>query len=224
MPARLLLLPGLGADERLFSRLGKLCVPVVAVRLPVPGRHESFTAYALRVAAQLDLRPEDWIGGSSFGSFVAADIARRRPVAGLVLIGGGLDSSALTAPIRLPGPLSGLLPWRLLFPSLVRSWTLEIAFGRLPAETLGVLSAMASETPAIMMRRGVRLLTGYFPRIPVLCPVHAIHGDHDRFLRPPPLDDCRIVSGAGHALALSHPREVTDFLGETICRDVAPGS
>ncbi len=217
MSVRLLLLPGLGADERLFTRLGKLCVPVVAARLPQPGAGESFIAYSLRVAAGLDLRPEDWIGGCSFGSLVAADIARRRPVAGLVLIGGGLDSSAVITPIAWLGRLAGRLPWETLQPLLAWPSVYKLGFGRLDAGIAEIIAVMASETPAAMWRHGVRLLFGYRPRIPVLCPVHAIHGGEDRLMRAPRLPHCRKLAGAGHALALSHPREVTAFLNEVIC-------
>ena len=82
--ARLLLLPGLGADERLFAGLGPLGLPVVIHRLPIPQHHESMTRFALRVAAELELRPEDWIGGASFGALVAADIAHDLGPAGAI--------------------------------------------------------------------------------------------------------------------------------------------
>jgi surfactin synthase thioesterase subunit len=218
MSARLLLLPGLGADERLFSRLGELCVPAVPARLPLPAADEAFTAYALRVAAQLDLRPEDWIGGCSFGSLVAADIARRRPVAGLVLIGGALSSAALAPPLRSLIRLAGPLPWGRLHPLVAHPLALRLAFGKLNAGVIDLLAAMAADTPVPMLRAGARFLADYHPRIPVLCPVHAIHGCRDRLLRPPPLPDCRMVAGAGHAIALSDPQPVTAFLNEIISR------
>lgn len=217
MSARLLLLPGLGADERLFARLGTLCVPIVAARLPAPHTNEPFTTYALRVAAELDLRPEDWIGGCSFGSLVAADIARRRPVAGLVLIGGGLSSAAVTTPIAWLARLTRHLPDATLHALRASPTVYRLAFGRLEADVAETITAMALETPATMWRSGVRLVLGYHPRIAVLCPVHAIHGDQDRLMSVPPLTHCQRVAGAGHALVLSHPREVTTFLDEAIC-------
>lgn len=217
MPARLFLLPGLGADERLFARLGALCLPVVTPRLPPAEPAETFIRYSLRIAADLDLRPEDWIGGCSFGSLVAADIARRRPVAGLVLIGGALDANALAAPIRILARLSALLPGSWLHPLLARPQILQAMFGKLDAEALATVVAMARATPVAALRTGIRLLAGYRPRIPVLCPVHAIHGDRDRVLRAPPVPACRLIAGAGHAIALTHAREVTAFLADTVC-------
>jgi pimeloyl-ACP methyl ester carboxylesterase len=215
--ARLHLLPGLGADERLFSRLGELCMPMRSTRLPAPAVHESMTAYALRVAAQIDLRPEDWIGGCSFGGLVAADIARHRPVSGLVLIGGALTSATVVPPAQWLAPLARFLPMR-PFRSLISTHAgLALLFGPLTDSHRRLLAEMLAATSDAMLRAGMRLVTSHFPTFPVLCPVHAIHGGGDRLMRPP-LSGCRLVSRAGHALALSHPREVTAFLRKTLCR------
>lgn len=215
--ARLLLFPGLGADERMFGGLDLACAEVVPVRLPPPQTRESMTRYALRVAAGLGLRPEDWVGGSSFGGLVAADIARRRPVRGLVLIGGALSAASLVRPLRWLGRIGRLLPIRRLHPSLATRTTLQFAFGPLSAPHMHLLNDMMIATPMALLREGARLAVGYRPAIPVLCPVHAIHGERDRLMRPPPVTNCRIVPNAGHALALTHRHEVAEFLRGLVC-------
>jgi hypothetical protein len=222
MAARLLLLPGLGADERLFSELGKLDLPLVCARLPVPYEYESLTTYALRVAAQLELRPEDWIGGASFGSLVAADIARRRPLAGLVLIGGALSAESLTPATRGLMRLAGLLPAPLWLPLLRLPPALSLAFGTLETRHQRLIAAMLAATPGALMREGPRLILHYRPSLPVLCPVHAIHGGADRLMRPPPLPQRRVISRAGHALVLTHARAVTEFLNRILARPAQP--
>jgi hypothetical protein len=218
MARRLVLLPGLGADERLFAQLGELCLPTHTPRLPVPNSGENMLAYALRVAATLELKPDDWIGGCSFGSLVAADIARHRPVAGLVLIGGALSSSDLTAPAAWASLLRHVLPVRALHPLLTSRALLSLAFGALPADTLSVLASMLADTSDAMLREGVRLVTSYDPSTQPLCPVYSIHGGNDRFMRPPTVPNCIVVEEAGHALVLSHAQRVTGFLRTTICR------
>lgn len=217
MARRLFLLPGLGADERLFAGIGPLCLPVITPRLPVPQPHESMPAYSLRVASTLDLRPEDWIGGCSFGSIVAADIARRRSLKGLVLVGGALSPSALISAWQWLALLRPLLPVRGLHPLLANRSVISLCFGALPEPASQTLLAMFKETPDEMLSEGTRLLGQYNSTLPVLCPVHAIHGALDRFMRPPPVPDCHILHDAGHALALTHPHEVSTFLRAVIC-------
>lgn len=217
MAQRLILLHGLGADERMFAGVGPLCLPCLTPRLPAPLPSESMRSYSLRVAASLNLRPEDWIGGSSFGSLVAADIARRRPVKGLILIGGALSPDTLISAWQWLAVLRPLLPVRHLHPLLANRAVISLGFGALPEPAMQQLVAMLETTPDAMLGEGTRLLTSYHPAIAPLCPVHAIHGALDRFMRPPPVPDCHMLRDAGHGLALTHPHEVSTFLRATIC-------
>jgi pimeloyl-ACP methyl ester carboxylesterase len=215
--AQLHLLPGLGADERLFASLGELCIPIRSTHLPVPSVDESMTAYALRVAMQIDLRPDDWVGGSSFGALVAAEIARHRPVAGLTLIGGALTSETVMPLAQWLAPLTRFVPMR-PFRALISTHAgLTLLFGPLTGIQRRLLVEMLDATADAMLRAGARLVTSHFPKLPLRCPVHAIHGTADRLMRLP-LPGCRLVPHAGHALALTHPQEVTTFLRATLCQ------
>ncbi len=215
--AHLYLLPGLGADERLFASLGKLCLPIRSTCMPVPAAHESMPAYAVRVAALIDLRREDFIGGSSFGGLVATEIARHRPVSGLVLIGGALTSETVVPLAQWLAPLVRFAPLRPVRSLFSTRAGISLLFGTLTDSHYRLLAAMLAATTDGMLRAGAHLATSHYPKLPVLCPVHAIHGGSDRLMRPP-LSGCRLVPNAGHALALTHPQDVTSFLRETLCR------
>ncbi|NIQ93702.1 MAG: hypothetical protein GWO11_05725, partial [Desulfuromonadales bacterium] len=80
---RLILLPGLAADERMYGGLGDIGVALLTPRLPAPRRGETMPEFARRVADELQIGESDLIGGCSFGSLVAAEIARQRPVGAL---------------------------------------------------------------------------------------------------------------------------------------------
>lgn len=215
--AQLHLLPGLGADERLFASLGELCIPIRSTRLPEPATHESMTAYALRVATQIDVRPDDWVGGSSFGGLVAADIARHLPVSGLILIGSALTSETVAPLAQWLAPLARFLPLR-PFRSLISTRAgLTLLFGPLTEIHQRLLVEMLVDTTDAMLRAGAHLVTSHFPKLPLRCPIHTIHGTTDRLMRPP-LPGCRLVPNAGHALTLTHPQEVTTFLRATLCQ------
>jgi hypothetical protein len=81
---------------------------------------------------------------------------------------------------------------------------------------------MLAATPGALLREGSRLILHYRPSLPVLCPVHAIHGGADRLMRPPSLPQRRVISRAGHALVLTHARAVTDFLNTVLAQPVRP--
>jgi pimeloyl-ACP methyl ester carboxylesterase len=215
--AQLHLLPGLGADERLFASLGELCIPLRSTCLPVPATHETMTAYALRVAIQIDVRPDDWIGGCSFGALVAAEIARHRPAAGLFLIGGALSSATVMPLAQWLAPLARFVPMRPFRALISTRAGLTLLFGPHTDIQQRLLIEMLDATPDAMLRAGARLVTSHFPELPLRCPVHAIHGTADRLMRPP-LSGCRLVPNAGHVLTLTHAQEVTAFLRATLCQ------
>lgn len=215
--ARLILLPGLGADARLFAGLGELCLPRLTPSLPPPHADDDMPRYAQRVAATLDPATTDYIGGCSFGSLVAAEIARQRPVAGLVLLAGATSSATVNRAARWLAALTAHLPIHALRLALERPAILRWAFGlRVPAQ-VRLAGEMLRPFPDRFLIDGARLATNYFPAAPVPCPVYSLHGDRDHLMRPPGADHIRVIAGAGHGLALTHASQSTEFLREALC-------
>ena len=112
--------------------------------------------------------------------------------------------------------MSSRFPIRCARALIARPAVLAFAFRPLSPDAARVLGEMLNTAPVELLREGARLLAGYRPEIPVLCPIYAIHGNRDRLMRPPTLPHCRKVDDAGHALALTHPQDVTRFLQETL--------
>jgi esterase/lipase len=93
---RLVLFSGMGGDGRLMRPLR---VPGIDVCTPdhvEPTRGEELSRYASRVADLQSIGASDVVGGASFGGMIAAEIARQRAVAGLILLG------SCVRPDRLP--------------------------------------------------------------------------------------------------------------------------
>lgn len=210
---RIFLLPGLAADERMYSRLRADGVPLVTPRLLVPDEGEEMATYARRTAATFGVTAADVVGGSSFGSMVASAIVRELPVRGLVLIGGALDSGTLLSTSRRMGLLR-LFPVTLLRPLLRSDQALERIFGPDSPELRELARTMLDEAPDQLIRRGSLLAGSYRSLNRPRCPVFAIHGGRDRVMVPPDVPGCRILPEAGHGIAFSHGGEVGALLRE----------
>ena len=82
MKPTLVLLPGLGADQRLFN-LQFAAFPDLAIpRWPVVRESDTLPEFAARLARDIPQRDPLFVGGSSFGGMVALDWPRlfnRRP-------------------------------------------------------------------------------------------------------------------------------------------------
>lgn len=215
---RLILFPGLAADERMYAGLGEIGVPLLTPRLPVPAVAEEMSAYARRVADSLEIGDDDLIGGCSFGSMVAAEIARQRPVSVLFLLAGAVDSSSISRPARSLERLAGILPLSWMRRFFASEANLRLFFGSDQREYFPLARRMLADTPDELLRQGARLVVGYFPDQPVPCPVAAIHGGRDRIMAPPPVENCRVIADAAHGLVMSHASEVTEMLREEVAR------
>ncbi|RZJ88413.1 MAG: alpha/beta hydrolase, partial [Hymenobacter sp.] len=90
------LLPGLGADERVFSRLHLPGPAEVLPWLAPLSANESLPCYAARLAQLVPPNQPCWLIGVSFGGLVAQEVGRLRPLARVVLV------SSLSSPRDLP--------------------------------------------------------------------------------------------------------------------------
>lgn len=88
-------IPGLGTDERIFSRL-QLPYHLHFLQWLEPQARESLQAYAQRMAAQIPAGEPVILLGVSFGGIIAQEIAAIRPVEKILLV------SSIRFPEELP--------------------------------------------------------------------------------------------------------------------------
>jgi len=213
---RLILLPALGADERIFSCLDELPGELVLPLLPVPTPLDSMGTYASRLAATLAVKEADLIGGVSFGGMVAAEIARQQDVKGLVLISSGLSSRSIDPLAQRFARLALNFPVKMVRAILGSKKTFKKVFGNDQPPLHRLAEQMLHDTPDELLIQGGRLSLSYFSDEPVKCPVHAIHGEQDSMMFPAEVADCRIVPGAGQGMVVTHAAVVAAFLKEVL--------
>ena len=212
-----ILLPGMGADEQVFARQ-KRDLPGVVIPEWIPPRpREPLAAYAARLARAVDPGRPCWIGGASFGGFVALEMATHLDVRGCILVGSVRSSRELPGALRALRPVARaarVLPFevlravgRMLFASV-----------RLDAGSdVSVLLDQMSRSDAAFLRWACRAVIEWDgPAQETGVSIHQIHGEVDRILPPSRTRPGRVVPGAGHALSVTHPDEVTAFLREIL--------
>jgi pimeloyl-ACP methyl ester carboxylesterase len=210
----LILLGGMGADERLFGPQVCAFPQVVVPRWITPRADESIGDYAARLAANLDIAGPCFVGGASFGGFVAIEMARHVDARACFLIGSVRSPAELPLRVRALRRLGGatrVVPFE---------WVCRAAgcgvelfgFCSAPA-TRGVLRQLA-DADAKFLRWATRAVLTWRPdpRPPTRVPVYHIHGDRDHVLPVACTRADRVVRGAGHVLTLTHAEEVNDFL------------
>jgi pimeloyl-ACP methyl ester carboxylesterase len=203
----------MGSDGRLFRSIRIPEAEIVTPDPIEPAQGETLTQYAARIADPLNIRPADIVGGVSFGGMLAGEIARQRPVAGLILLGSCLRPARLPSSYRrverlgrfIPDFVLGLRSWR----PLVR-WR----FAPLTPDAETCLVEMAVSYPAAQIRAFGRMVIGWPGVDNVACPVLSIHGDWDRIIPLKCAEPDIILKEAGHAFTLTHPDQTISAIRE----------
>ena len=203
----------MGGDSRLFRLIRMPEVEIVTPDHIEPAQGEALTQYASRIADRLNIQAADVVGGVSFGGMLAGEIARQRPVAGLILLGSCLRPARLPWSYRwlemlgrfIPDFVLGLRSWR----PLVR-WR----FAPLSRDAETCLIEMAANYPTAQIRAFARMVIGWAGIDNVVCPVLSVHGDYDRIIPLKCAEPGLILKDAGHAFTLTHADDTISAIRE----------
>ena len=205
------LIPGLGADERVFRRLRLPGPGQVLPWLPPAAPTEPLASYAARLAAAVPADTPCWLVGVSFGGLLAQEIGRLRPLARVVLI------SSLGSPHDLPPllRLAGVTGLHRLLPFGLIKWLPRLAqwfFGARSGTEYRLLRQILRDTDPAFARWATAQLLAW--QGPGLAGAVRLHGTRDRLLPPGGARIDYLVPGAGHFLIVSHAARVSAVLRE----------
>ena len=210
-------LPGLGVDERAFSRL---VVPGWTIRVlrwlrPEPG--EPLARYARRMREQID-EERPVVLGLSFGGMIAIEMARQAPLRQVILLSSIRGHAEMPSWMRL----SGRLRLHRIVPLPVMRFFSQFNNGRLgvrtPEEKAFVQEYRRNADPWYLnwaIDAIVRWSNEWQPE----GLVH-IHGSGDRIFPMARLQPTHIIPGGTHLMVFNQAEEVSRVLGEVLGRDV----
>ena len=203
------LIPGLGADERVFRRLQLVGTVHVLEWLAPQSPTESLAHYAARLATAVPAAEPCWLVGVSFGGLLAQEIGRLRPLARVVLISSLGSPRDLPPLLRLAGATGAhrLLPFSLL------KWLPRLAqwfFGARGGTEYRLLRQILADTDPVFARWATAQLLAW--RGPGLANPVRLHGTRDRLLPAGAAHIDYPVPGAGHFLIVSHAAQVSQVL------------
>lgn len=220
----LLLLPGLGADERMFEPQRRAFSRLETPRWIPPHPHETLSAYAGRFAARLRPGRPLILGGVSLGGMVALEMAAHLRPAAVVLVASCRAPQAIARSLRGCAAFAGLMPCRMV------EWTKPLAplsagrFSGCGRENVGLVVRMYQEADSAFMHWACRAVLGWRGPAAIPCPVFQIHGAADRVIPAARTRADRVVPGGGHLINLTHAEAVNRFIAEAAQRVLGPSA
>jgi len=206
-------LSGLGADERIFSRLTLPGIRLTHLQWMVPGKTETITAYATRMISQSNPENPTFLG-VSFGGMMAIEMAKQCRNARVILVSSVKSRKELPPWMRISGQLrlDSLVPskpWR--FAALENSF-----LGAETEEEVNLVNQFRAQTNPAYLHWAIRQILTWRNewQPPVL---YHIHGSKDKTFPLQHVNATHIIPGGGHFMILNRAKEVSEILME-ICK------
>lgn len=210
---RLVLVPGLGADARLFDMQREAFPDLFVPPWIEPKPREPLPDYAARMAGALaEVGRPRVLGGASFGGMLALEMARILRPRALALIGSAYSGREVARWLRLVERVGHPLPTPVIDAARTLTPLVAPIVSSASRINLALFLDMLRNTPTPFLRWAGGAIRRWRFEGSLPCPVHRLHGSADFIIRPPPSDGVRWIEGGGHVLSMSHPEETNEFL------------
>jgi len=217
---RIFLLPGLGADERLFAYQTKEIPHIVVPPWIPPIYGEGLAEYARRLLPTLCLNSDDYIGGMSFGGQLALEMARQAKCKGVLLVAANRRSSEISSAFRLQTRLLNTLP-----EEFVRTALRNMVIPRLEkdeklsSEPVQWLHEMSESMDFSFFKWSV-LATAHwdydFNPSDFNTPIFQVRGENDNIISISKPSEVDTIPAAGHLINYTHPEELNKWILKAI--------
>lgn len=211
------LIPGLGADHRIFDRLLVDAPYRYAHDWPIMPEGSSLVDFAKKLALKVDGSRPHILIGMSMGGMVVQEMAAMTKPSGVAIISSWKGPDEMPVHIRT---LRGTHPERVLTKAMLQRllpvirWQMGVE-GTDAAELLESFALTSNLDRLKIQVAAVLDWQGANHPLPDL--VH-IHGDHDRLMPLGSITGAHVVKGGSHFMVYQKAAEV-----ERILRDTMPG-
>ena len=213
MPAeRFILIPGMGADERLFGPQRAYGFDFEVPSMPIPEPADDMPTYAARVRDRLALDGPCVIGGVSFGGMLAYELAALCRARCALMIASCRSRAVIPGYYRLAELVSRFLPDSLIRRRCVASSRILARLESLNHAQYRLIRDMSIDVPVLFLRRVGRMILRWDGVPPLSCPRYHIHGQIDRVVPLKGNEPDEVVPDGGHLINLTHAEQVNRFI------------
>ena len=201
---------GLGADERVFTRLQLKGYRPVHIRWLLPERGEPIGQYAERLCEQIQ-SPRPVLVGLSFGGLIALEIAKHIPTKQLILISSVKTTQEIPLYFRVFRclPLHRVFPFKTLL--WAEYWLADWLFSVENLDERHLLRAILVDTEPRFLKWALHQVVTWRNQI-VPENVFHIHGARDRIFPLFQVHPNAVLEGAGHFMVINRAKALSDLI------------
>lgn len=211
---RVYLIPGLGSDYRIFSKIDFRQLDTVTIQRPVPLRWESLEAYAKRLSLQIDTTKSFALIGVSHGGMLATEIAARLSPQSTILISSAQNRLELPSQYRF----QRFIPVYLLFPKdLIKSFSFLMQPLVEPdsKNDKTIFQVMLHAKDPLFLKRSIGMIVRWNRTERTDQVVH-IHGNHDRTIPYRNIKADYTIAGGSHMMTLTKADEISKLIHQIL--------
>jgi pimeloyl-ACP methyl ester carboxylesterase len=209
---KLILLPGLGTDGRLFDAQRQAFRDLWSPPWIVPRSYERLADYAERLAEVTAAREPFVIGGVSLGGMIAYEVARHVKAQAVILIASCRTRQGIRGFFHAAGHIWPAVPTGAFKVAKFLSLPALRMFGKMTPAQQQLCSKMFSETDAGFMHWAVSAILHWNPTPLRQVPVYQIHGARDQIIPAKFVSADQLIPGGGHMINLTHADAVNAFI------------
>jgi pimeloyl-ACP methyl ester carboxylesterase len=210
------LLPGLGADHRLFSELSITGHRVVHITFPVPEPGQSMASYAKEISKQIDTSEKFILIGVSLGGMISCELATILHPHKVILISSARCNDEIPKLYKFHGRtgINRFIPgWVLKYSAIL----LQGIFENDGWNARKYFRAMIREKPAVYFKRTVNMIVNW-ERTESNPDIIHIHGSGDRTLPFKLVKPHHVVESGSHIMVYTRAKEVNKILTEVLAQ------
>jgi pimeloyl-ACP methyl ester carboxylesterase len=217
----LILLPGLGTDERLFQPQ-RAAFPDFIVPPWIPPRPaESLAAYAGRLAGTIRPVRPFVLGGVSLGGMMAFELSRHLRPEALVLVASCRSRRGVRAIYQYFRPFLARMTRLGMQGTQMLAPLAGAIFPGEAHENVRLCTTMYHDGDPQFMAWALGAILAWEPEPLDGLRIFQIHGGRDQLLGPAPSEADEIIPDGGHLINLSHPQQVNALIQRAL--DYAAG-
>jgi len=207
---KVFLVPGLGADYRIYKNIDLEGYDVVNINWIDPDKKDTLSSYAQKLIDHYRIVPGAIVIGNSLGGMLAVEIAKKVKLNKVILISSikSVEEAPRTHKWYRLIPVYKLLPAG-LFPSL--GMFVRFVMGRMSKDDQWLFVDMLEHTPPHFAKWAVGAIL-HWDNQTVPANVHHIHGDRDHVFPYDRVKDATIIKGGTHIMIMNRAKDINNWL------------